>query len=97
MTQKKYQPKTKTAKANRRKFGITNSQAAYLGALKRDLGEKYDGNGKSKQWASEEIDRCLKRLGRTPRQIGIVNTAIDHELQSAMDRDERLQRRLEAR
>lgn len=75
MTKKKYKGR-----------GITNKQAAYLGALKRDLGEKYDGNGKSCAWASREIDRCLKDLGWTP-EAHTAAAELRSGLNIALDRD----------
>jgi hypothetical protein len=46
---------------------ITNSQARYLATLSGEAGERYRGDGMTRQQASEEIDRLLSKLGRVPR------------------------------
>jgi hypothetical protein len=51
----------------RKKSGITNSQARYLTSLSREAGERYRGDGMTRQQAGEEIDRLLRKLGRVPR------------------------------
>jgi len=82
-------PRAKRGLMAKKKYkgrGITNKQAAYLAALKRDLGEKYDGNGKSCAWASREIDRCLKDLGWTP-EVRTAAAELRSGMNLALDRD----------
>lgn len=47
--------------------GITNRQAKRLAALQRQLGERYVGNGLSRDRAADEIERCEREL----RELGI--------------------------
>lgn len=49
----------------RKQPGITPAQAKYLASLQRELGEPYTGNGMRRAEASQAIDRCLTRLGRS--------------------------------
>jgi hypothetical protein len=49
--------------------GITNSQASYLAALQRELGERYLGAGMSRLEASEEIEACKGRLAARTKQL----------------------------
>lgn len=61
-------------KGKGRGLGITNKQASFLASLQREAGERYSGNGMSRQQASQEIDR-LRDVRRARSRPGPAGTA----------------------
>ena len=56
--------------------GITGKQAKFLASLQRELGEPYSGDGMSCRQAYDEIERALRRLGRSTNSRAPVPYAI---------------------